>query len=89
MSTNRFCYVYVLRSRADGQRYVGLTRDLRERFRQHQARRVRSTRNRLPLDLIYYEACRDIRDAAKREQYLKTAWGKRYIEGRIRLYLTG
>lgn len=28
-------------------------------------------------------------DAAQREKYLKTAWGKRYIKGRIRRYLTG
>ena len=24
-----------------------------------------------------------------REKYLKTAWGKRYIKGRLRRYLTG
>ncbi len=86
---NQFCYVYVLRSQIDGQMYVGLTRDLRERFRQHQAGAVCSTRNRRPLELIYYEACRNIHDAARREKYLKTAWGKRYIKTRINDYLTG
>jgi len=89
MSVNQFCYVYVLRSQLDGQLYVGLTRDLRQRFQQHQAGEVISTRNRRPLELIYYEACRNIHDAALREKYLKTAWGKRYIKGRLKDYLTG
>ena len=89
MIMSQFCYVYVLRSRMDGQMYVGLTRDLRERFRQHQAGEVPSTQTRRPLELMYYEACRNIHDAARREKYLKTAWGKRYIKTRIKDYLTG
>jgi hypothetical protein len=28
-------------------------------------------------------------DAARREKYLKTAWGKRYIKSRFQRYLTG
>jgi len=28
-------------------------------------------------------------DAAQREKYLKTAWGKRYIKTTLRRYLTG
>jgi putative endonuclease len=89
MIMNQFCYVYVLRSQLDGQMYVGLARDLRERFQEHQAGQVPSTRARRPLELIYYEACRNIHDAARREKHLKTAWGKRYIKTRVREYLTG
>jgi putative endonuclease len=84
-----FCYVYVLRSSVDGNFYVGLARDLKLRFDQHQAGRVRSTAARRPLELVYYEACRNIHDAAAREKYLKTAWGKRYVKGRLKRYLTG
>ena len=89
MKTNTFYYVYVLRSEIDRQFYVGLTRDLRKRFGEHQAGEVPSTRARRPLELIYYEACRNIHDAARREKYLKTAWGKRYIKIRLKDYLTG
>jgi putative endonuclease len=39
--------------------------------------------------LVYYEACRTQTDATKREKYLKTAWGKRYIKSRLAGYLTG
>jgi len=82
-------YVYVLRSQADGNFYVGYTNDLKRRFAEHEAGRVPSTRNRRPLELVYYEACRSQEDATKREKYLKTAWGKRYIKSRLAGYLTG
>jgi len=39
--------------------------------------------------LVYYEACLDKNDAIKREKYLKTSWGKRYIKNRLKNYLTG
>ena len=86
---SQFVYVYVLRSQHDGEFYVGFTRDLKQRLAEHSAGRVASTCRRVPLDLIYYEACRDQCDATAREKYLKTAWGKRYLKGRLRNYLTG
>jgi putative endonuclease len=84
-----YCYVYVLRSVKDGQFYVGLTRDLRARLQLHNNGNVPSTKHRVPLELIYWEGCLNESDAAQREKYLKTAWGKRYIKGRLRRYLTG
>jgi len=84
-----YCYVYVLRSLKDGQFYVGLTRDLRVRLQMHNSGKVPSTKCRVPLELIYWEGSLNEGDAAQREKYLKTAWGKRYIKGRLRQYLTG
>jgi putative endonuclease len=84
-----FYYIYVLRSLADGQFYTGYTQDLRQRVQQHEAGAVRSTAKRLPVELIYYEACRTQSDATRREKYLKSAWGKRYIKSRLQDYLTG
>ncbi len=84
-----YCYVYVLRSVKDGQFYVGLTRDLRARLLMHNQGQVPSTKHRVPFELIYWEGCLDEHDAAMREKCLKTAWGKRYIKGRLRRYLTG
>ena len=86
---NQFVYVYVLRSQRDGRFYVGFTTDLRQRFAAHNAGRVESTRKRMPLELIYYEACRNQRDATTREKYLKSSWGKRHLKGRLQNYLTG
>ena len=82
-------YVYVLVSEADGMMYTGCTGDLRKRLALHQAGRVDSTARRLPLKLIYYEACLDERDAFRRERYLKTTYGKRYIRTRCQHYFTG
>ncbi len=82
-------YVYVLRSLADQQFYVGLTNDLVARLRVHNAGLVNSTKLRAPFELIYWEGCLTRGDAAQREKYLKTAWGKRYLKARLRRYLTG
>lgn len=82
-------YVYVLRSQKDGKNYVGYTKNLKLRFERHNKGLVESTRNRRPLKLIYYEACLNQQDAIKREKYLKTIYGKRYIKSRLKSYLIG
>ena len=85
----KYCYVYVLRSLRDKQFYVGLTRNLSARLQAHNNGLVNSTKKRIPFELVYWEGRRNESDAAQRERYLKTAWGKRYIKTRIRRYLTG
>lgn len=81
-------YVYVLKSKKDGNFYTGCTKDLRKRFKQHQSGAVKSTSERLPLDLVYYEMCLEQTDAYNREKYLKTGMGKRYIKNRIKSFLS-
>ena len=82
-------YVYVLRSSKDRRFYVGITSDPAGRLLQHNEGLVSSTKERGPFELIYWEGCLNRSDAAQREKYLKTAWGKRYIKSRLRRYLTG
>ena len=82
-------YTYVLKSLKDHNLYVGLTGDLKQRLEEHRKGRVESTKNRLPLILIYYEACLERGDAAKREKYLKTYHGKMFLRNRLKSYLTG
>jgi putative endonuclease len=82
-------YTYVLRSFKDNQYYTGFTKDLKQRFEQHQKGRIDSTKDRRPLELIYYEACLDQNDATKREKYLKTYYGKMFLKRRLKSYLTG
>lgn len=60
-------YVYVLKSKKDGKKYVGYTKNLKLRFEQHSKGFVESTKNRKPLKLIYYEACLNQQDATHRE----------------------
>ena len=82
-------YTYVLLSHKDGLLYTGSTGDLRERIREHQSGRVRSTSYRRPLKLIYYEACLRGDDAFRRERFLKTGKGKRYLRNRLAGFLSG
>ena len=67
--------------------YVGYTHNIVNRVNDHNKGNVKSTRNRTPLELVYWEGCLNQKDALKREKYLKTAWGKRYIKTRIKNYL--
>jgi putative endonuclease len=82
-------YLYALRSLSDKQLYVGLTDNLPVRLEEHNAGRVVSTKRRVPFELLYWEGCLNRSDAAQREKYLKTAWGKRYLKNRLRRYLAG
>ncbi|MHC4676771.1 MAG: GIY-YIG nuclease family protein [Planctomycetota bacterium] len=85
----KYHYVYVLRSQNDRKFYVGYTKNLEKRLEEHNSGRVRSTKERRPMKLIYWEGCINQQDATRREKYLKSAWGKRYIKERVRSYLTG
>jgi putative endonuclease len=82
-------YSYVLQSEKDYEFYIGFTKDLKLRFEKHEKGLVESTKNRRPLKLIYYEACLNQKDATKREKYLKTYNGKRFLHNRLKSYLTG
>ena len=85
----KYFYTYVLKSKKDGMFYTGSTNDLRRRIKEHQSGKMYATSKRTPLELVYYEACLNDHDARKREKYLKTTWGKRYIKNRLKSYLTG
>ena len=81
-------YVYVIQSSKDKQFYTGFTSDLQNRFREHNAGRVSSTKERGPFELIYYEACLNEQDALAREKYLKSGMGKRYLKNRLKRFLS-
>ena len=82
-------YTYVLLSLKDKKFYTGWTNDLTKRFREHSSGKVFSTKKRLPLNLVYYEACRDTEDAKAREKYLKSGMGKRFLRNRMKNFLSG
>ena len=56
-------YVYVLKDKRDKALYYGYTKDLKQRFKQHNSRRS--------CELIYYEAYKTESDARSRERRLK------------------
>ena len=80
---NKFYYVYILKSLKDKKHYAGYTQSLDLRFEQHQNGKVKSTKHRRPLMLIYFEGCLNKKDALKREKYFKTHAGKKYLITRL------
>jgi len=82
-----FYYVYILQSEKDNNMYTGYTKNLELRVAKHNNGEVTSTKHRRPLHLIYFEASLNHQDALKREKYLKTTYGKRYIRNRVKNYL--
>lgn len=81
-----YYYVYVLLSEKDNKLYTGYTADLKDRIRLHNTAKVESTKNRLPLKLIYWEGCINQQDATRREKYLKSGSGKIYLRSRLRKF---
>jgi putative endonuclease len=82
-------YTYVLQSQKDSKLYYGYTKDLTQRFEEHSKGQVESTKYRLPMKLIYYEACCNREDALKREKYFKSYRGRQFIYKRLKSYFTG
>jgi len=70
-------YVYILKSSKDQKLYTGYTSDLKRRLSEHNNESNRSTKYRVPLDLMYYEAYVSQADAKKREWNLKKSSGAR------------
>lgn len=81
-----FSYVYVLQSKKDDKLYVGCTNDLKRRLREHNDGMSRSTKNRTPFILIYYEAYLNRKDAEKREYFFKSGYGRCYMNQKLYHY---
>ena len=82
-----FYFIYVLQSLKDGNLYTGLTKDLRARVAQHNFGQNKSTKNRRPLKLIYFEGYLSEADAVGREKFLKSGSGKKFINKQLVNYL--
>ena len=80
-------YVYVLQNK-NKRYYTGSTKDLRKRFKEHNTRKSHSTRYNGSYQLVYYEACMNEHDTRSREKYLKSGMGKRYINNRLKRFLS-
>jgi len=77
-------YTYILQSKKNGELYVGYTEDLKKRLVEHNQGLNLSTKRYAPWKIIYYEACINIKDAKRREGYLKTTQGGRLLKRRLK-----
>ena len=72
-------YVYILKSKKDGNLYTGHTDNLDRRLSEHNSGKVKSTAGRRPFELVHIEEFESRPQARWREQYLKTASGKKIL----------
>ena len=80
-------FVYVLESYKDGTKYVGCTKNLKNRLKQHNSGRGFSTRNKIPFKIIYTEIYLNQKDAYAREKFFKTGWGNNFLKRILKNYL--
>lgn len=81
-----FHYVYVLQSLKNEGLYIGYTKDLRKRFKQHNSGMDEYTKKYMLWELIHYEAYLNEKDARRREKYLKTSQGSRLLKRMLKEY---
>jgi putative endonuclease len=72
----KFYYVYALYNHVKNFIYIGYSENLQQRVNQHNNGDSKSTKTYRPLTLIHYEAYRSMKDAKRRERYLKTNRGR-------------
>lgn len=76
--------VYVLRGKSErNYLYKGSCRNLPKRLRDHRAGRVSKTKNKKPLELVYFEYCNNYTEARKRENFFKTGKGREFLKARV------
>ena len=71
---------YVLQSLVDLKHYAGLSSDVEKRLKMHNAGKVKSTKERRPLILVYQEVANTLAEARKREKYFKSSAGRRFLK---------
>ncbi len=79
VKTTRF-YVYVLRSRKTGRRYVGSTQNVQTRIDRHNAGHHVATRGGRPWTLLHVETFLTRSEAVRRERYLKSGQGRAELD---------
>jgi putative endonuclease len=82
-----FYYVYILESQKYGELYIGCTKDLKKRIKEHNSGLVFSTKFKKPYKIIHYEAFLNKKDAFIREKWLKTGWGRNQVQKILENYL--
>ena len=76
-------YVYAIKSLTRNYIYVGLTENIKRRFKQHSKGENKTTRAYLPFELILKEFFDDRAEARKREKFLKSGIGKEFLRSLI------
>ncbi len=71
-------YVYILKSKSADAFYIGMTFDYVTRLDDHNKKKVKSTKGKVPWEIVHLEEFDTREEARRREKYLKSAAGRRY-----------
>lgn len=74
--------VYVLQDEK-GKLYKGMTNSIERRIKEHKSGHTITTSKMKNLKIIYTESYDGIDDARRRELYLKTAAGRRFLKKKL------
>ena len=72
-------YVYVIYTKPEDKFYIGYTKDIERREKEHKVGNTHTTKRYQEKDLIFYEVFVNEEDARRREKYFKTTKGKRAL----------
>ena len=76
-------FVYVIQSKVDNRLYVGLSRDVTRRIKEHNLGYVKPTKGYRPWILAHKEKIGSRKNARIREKYLKSGCGKELLKSMI------
>jgi len=77
------CFVYVLKSLSAEKFYTGHTDDLERRLLEHNSGHGYYTKRFMPWIMAYREDVDSKDEAIKREKYLKSAAGRRWVKKKV------
>jgi len=70
-------YVYLLQNETTKEIYMGRTKDLKRRLKEHNRGRSKFTKRKGKWKLIYVEAYSNEKDAVRREKKVKVPWASK------------
>ncbi len=77
-------FVYVLKSLKDGTTYIGFSEEVNKRLKEHNEGRTKSTKGKMPYELVYTEEYATKTEARIRELRLKNnSWEKAQLYKKI------
>jgi len=76
-------YVYILKSKKDFSRYIGVTSDLKHRLQEHNNGSARYSSAKRPYVLVWYGAFPEKTRAYEFEKYLKSSSGYAFAKKRL------
>ncbi len=76
-------YVYILKSKSADAFYIGMTFDYVTRLDDHNKKKVKSTKGKVPWEIVHLEEFDTREEARRREKYLKSAAWKEIQKNHI------